>query len=81
MSLNSFRELSVRDRVLVLIGVLLDGGDARLYLQNDSVNGKELDSAVNDLIGLEPDLRAPLVGTYLRAAVSELKSARSKSLR
>lgn len=74
MDTQRFRNLSAKDRLLVSIAILLDGREAATYLASDSVNGAGLKKAALDVAGIEPELRMPLVGTWLRQALSELGS-------
>ena len=73
MDAQRFRSLAARQRALVAVAVLLDGREAGLYLENDSVNGAGLKRAAMDLAGFEPELRMPFVGTILRSALQEIK--------
>jgi hypothetical protein len=73
MDAQRFRSLSPRQRALVAVAVLLDGREAGMYLENDSVNGQGLKRAALDLAGVEPELRMPLVGTLLRDALKEMR--------
>jgi hypothetical protein len=59
------------DRARVSIAVLIDGGDAPIYLLNDSVRGEELRQAAEELLAMELDVRFPFVGTMLRLALEE----------
>ena len=72
MDAQRFRSLAARQRALVAVAVLLDGREAGLYLENDSVNGAGLKRAAMDLAGFEPELRMPFVGTILRSALQEI---------
>lgn len=72
MDTQRFRNLSAKDRLLVSIAILLDGREASTYLASDSVNGAGLKKAALDVAAIEPELRMPLVGTWLRQALSEL---------
>jgi len=69
---SRFRALSVRERAVVAVGVLLDGHDAALYLNSDPERSKALTRAASDLAELSPELRLPLLGTLLRSALEEL---------
>lgn len=66
-----FNGLSAYDRARVAIAVLLDGGDAPIYLMNDHTGGKELRAAAEELLSMELDVRFPYVGTMLRLALEE----------
>lgn len=68
---NSFMRLQPYDRARVAIAVLLDGGDAPIYLLNDAVRGEELREAAAELLAMELDVRFPFVGTMLRLALEE----------
>jgi hypothetical protein len=68
---NSFMRLQPYDRARVAIAVLIDGGDAPIYLLNDSVRGEELRQAAEELLAMELDVRFPFVGTMLRLALEE----------
>ena len=72
MDAQRFRSLSARQRALVAMAVLLDGREAKVYLENDAVNGAGLQRAALDLASIEPELRMPFTGTMLRAALEEL---------
>jgi len=73
MDAQRFRSLSPWQRALVAVAVLLDGREAGMYLENDSVNGQGLKRAALDLAGVEPELRMALVGTLLRDALKEMR--------
>ena len=73
--ISRFRALSERERAVVAVAVLLDGHDAGLYLESDRERSKALTRAASDLAELAPELRLPLLGTLLRAALGELKKA------
>jgi hypothetical protein len=68
---SSFMRLQPYDRARVSIAVLIDGGDAPIYLLNDSVRGEELRQAAEELLAMELDVRFPFVGTMLRLALEE----------
>ncbi len=71
MSLQRFRALSDHDRILVAIAVLLDGHEASVYLQSDTFGGDALSRAAQELAGLDPEVRMPLLGKLLRTAVEQ----------
>jgi hypothetical protein len=68
---NAFMRLQPYDRARVAIAVLLDGGEAPIYLLNDAEIGKELREAAEELLSMELDIRFPFVGTMLRLALEE----------
>jgi hypothetical protein len=68
---NTFMRLEPYDRARVAIAVLLDGGEAPLYLLNDADRGGELREAAEELLAMELDIRFPFVGTMLRLALEE----------
>jgi hypothetical protein len=68
---NAFMRLHPYDRARVSIAVLMDGGDAPIYLLNDAVRGEELRQAAEELLAMELDVRFPFVGTMLRLALEE----------
>lgn len=76
MDTQRFRSISPLDRALVAIAVLLDGREAAAYLEADALHGVSLKRAALDLAALEPELRMPLAGTFLRSALQELKAVR-----
>lgn len=76
MDAQRFRGLSARQRALVALAVLLDGREAGIYLENDSVAGPGLKKAAADLAAIPPELRMPFAGTMLRGALSELAQNR-----
>jgi hypothetical protein len=73
MDTQRYRSLSAEHRALVAVAVLLDGREAGMYLENDSVNGQGLKRAALDLASVAPELRMPLIGTLLRDALEEMK--------
>lgn len=68
---DTFMRLQPYDRARVAVAVLLDGGDAPIYLLNDAVRGAELRAAAEELLAMELDIRFPFVGTMLRLALEE----------
>ena len=70
--ISRFRALGTREKALVAVAVLLDGHDAADFLKNDKERATALSRAAKDLAELPPELRLPLVGTLLRAAVKDL---------
>ncbi|MCB0322881.1 MAG: hypothetical protein KDD69_04885 [Bdellovibrionales bacterium] len=77
--LTRFRALSVRERAIVAIAVLLDGHDAAQYLAGDKARAAALCRAAKDLAELSPELRLPLVGTLLRESVAQSSDSTSGS--
>lgn len=69
---SRFRALSTREQAVVCVAVLLDGHDAAGYLASDKERAIALSRVAKDLAEFAPDLRMPLVGTFLRTAVEEL---------
>ncbi len=67
--ISRFRVLQARERALVAIAVLLDGHDAADFLTSDKEKPMVLSRAAKDLAELTPELRMPLLGTLLRAAL------------
>lgn len=70
--ISRFRALGTREKALVAIAVLLDGHDAADYLGCDKERQLALTRAARDLVELSPELRLPLIGTLLRAALRDL---------
>jgi hypothetical protein len=68
---NGFMRLQPYERARVAMAVLLDGGEAPLYLLNDAVRGQQLREAADELLSMELDIRFPFVGTMLRLALEE----------
>jgi hypothetical protein len=68
-----FLRLEPEDRVRVALAVLLDGGDAPMYLAIDSTRGAELRRAAEELLSMELDIRFPYVGTMLRLALEDAR--------
>jgi len=68
---SKFSELNNRERAIVAIAVLLDGGDALEYLRIDASRGEALRLACEELLALDLDLRLPYAGTALRRALEE----------
>jgi hypothetical protein len=66
-----FLSLGPRERARVAIAVLLDGGDAPLYLMNDHKLGSKFRAAAEELLAMELDVRFPYLGTMLRLALEE----------
>ena len=56
----------------VAVAVLLDGREAALYLENDSLNSTGLSKAALELADQDPQLRMPYEGSALRLALSEM---------
>ena len=75
MELSRLRSLNPELRALVAVAVLLDGQDGAKYLENDSVHGKNLMKAAEELAKLNIEVRMPLAGSLLRAAVKELEES------
>ncbi len=69
-----FRSLTVRERAVVCLGVLLDGHDAVDFLGSDKERGTALSRVAKDLASVAPELRMPLLGTLMREAVGILRS-------
>ncbi len=65
MSTNALNALSPRDRILVMMAVLIDGHEAEVFLSFDPANA-HLGRAAAELLKLPLDLRAPLLGSMLR---------------
>lgn len=74
MSTVRFKGLSAENRALVAMAVLLDGREAITYLGKDALLGNALQRAAEELSALEPELRMPLAGTFLREAIAELET-------
>jgi len=68
---SAFMRLKPLERARVAVAVLLDGGDAPIYLLNDANRGVELRAAADELLAMELDIRFPFVGTMLRLALEE----------
>jgi hypothetical protein len=75
MDAQRFRSLPARQRALVAVSVLLDGMEASVYLENDSLNSAGLTKAAQELATQEPELRMPFVGSMLRRALEEMKGS------
>lgn len=71
MSLATFRALSPRNRALVAVAVLVDGSEAKVYLDFDLDTSEQLKRAAEELCALEIDARVAFVGTVLRLALEE----------
>ncbi|MCC6220307.1 MAG: hypothetical protein IT291_03590 [Deltaproteobacteria bacterium] len=71
--LGRFRALSVRERAVVALGVLLDGRDASDFLLCDKERSAALSRAAADLAVLQPELRMSLLGSLLREALAHLE--------
>lgn len=70
--LSRFRALSMRERALIAIGVLLDGLDAVEHFSCDKNRKTALQRAAKDIVALPPDLRMPLLGTVLRESLANV---------
>ncbi len=70
---SKYRVLTTREQAIVAVAVLLDGSDSVDYVTSDRDRGNALSRAARDLCQLAPDLRMPLVGTLLRAALKDLE--------
>ena len=66
-----FLKLAPKDRIRVGIAVLLDGGEAPVYLMNDERRGGDLNAAAQELLNMELDVRFPYIGTFIRRALEE----------
>ena len=75
MSIVRFKGLSAEKRALVAMAVLLDGREAITYLGYDALLENALQKAAEEIASLEPELRMPLAGTFLRQAISELENS------
>jgi len=71
MDVQRFRVLSVRQKALIAIAVLLDGREAAEYLENDVSNGPGLKKAAIDLANQDPEVRMSYLGTMLRVSLDE----------
>jgi len=67
-----FKALSEESRVIVALAVLIDGYDAIDILKMDKDKGVELAQAASEIVRLSPDIRMPLIGTYLRDSLASL---------
>jgi hypothetical protein len=74
MDAQKFRSFSTRFRALLAVAVLLDGREAAAHLELDATHGEALKKAALDLAAMETDLRMPLLGTTLRAALDEMQT-------
>ncbi len=70
---SKFSQLNNRERALVAIAVLLDGGEALEYLRIDRARGEALRLACEELLSFDLDMRLPYAGTALRRALEEAK--------
>ncbi len=75
--ISRFRALATKERALVAVAVLLDGHDAADYLACDKERQQALTRAARDLVDLSPELRLPLLGTFLREALRNLEKESS----
>lgn len=66
---SRFRALGEQEQAVVAVAVLLDGHDALQYLASDHRRAPALVRAAADLVDMPPELRMPLLGTLLRAAL------------
>jgi hypothetical protein len=66
-----FLKLAPKDRIRVGMAVLLDGGEAPVYLMNDERRGGDLNAAAQELLNMELDVRFPYIGTIIRRALEE----------
>ena len=73
-NLSRYRALAPRERVMVALGVLLDGHDAAEYLSYDKERHQALSRAAKDVAELAPEVRIPLLGTLIRSSLSELSA-------
>ena len=71
-SLRAFERLDATSRIRVAIAILMDGKDGLEVLESDAFKGEELKKAGEALLGLELDVRFPLIGTKLRLAFEEI---------
>lgn len=71
MSTNALQNLSSKDRVTVMMAVLLDGHEAEVFLGADQADAKLLKAAL-ELLKMPLELRAPLLGTLLRREIATL---------
>jgi hypothetical protein len=76
---DEWERLTVSERALVGIAVLLDGNDAVMYLGFDGTRGALLSGAARELASLDPDVRMPLVGTLVRMAMKDGGDTRGTS--
>ena len=65
-----FKALSEESRIIVALAVLIDGYDAIDILKMDKERGAELAQAATEVVRLSPDIRMPLIGTYLRDSLA-----------
>lgn len=71
MSTTALQGLAPKDRVAVMMAVLLDGHEAEVFLGTDPADAKLLKAAL-ELLKMPLELRAPLLGTLLRREIATL---------
>jgi|Wag4MinimDraft_6_1082665.scaffolds.fasta_scaffold184618_1 hypothetical protein len=71
MSTAVLANLSPKDRVLVIMAVLIDGHEAEAFLNLDPSQAY-LGRAANELLKLPVEIRAPLLGSILRREINLL---------
>lgn len=72
MKTDLYRSLPAKERAIVAAAVLLDGREAENYLGNDISLGQKLSQAAIQLATIPIDIRMPLVGALLRAALNDI---------
>jgi hypothetical protein len=77
MALATYKSLSLYDRALVALAVLVDGAEAETYLACGATGEGALNQAANELASLPPETRMPLVGSLLRSCLESLRRERS----
>ena len=69
-------QLSLHQQLLVLTAILLDGEDAKTYLDNDYQQSDLFMKVYKEIMLLEPSARIPYLGTMLRKLSKEIESGK-----
>ena len=72
--LSRFRSLSDDEKMLVAIGVLVDGYDACEHLMVHKDNGEELAAVAKSVADLPPPLRMQYLGNVIRTLLESMGS-------
>lgn len=72
MDLTKFRNLSPHNQALIAISILLDGREGGNFLEIIQPDGDILKKIANQVAVLDPEIRMPLIGSMLRAAIERL---------
>lgn len=71
MSTTALQSLSPKERITVMMSVLLDGHESEVFLNADPADAK-LAKAALEILKMPIELRAPLLGTMLRREIATL---------